>query len=308
MNILILGAGGIGGYFGAHLLRAGASLSFLVRPARAAQIAANGLVVESPGGSFSVPARTVTAETLRPGYDLVLLAPKAYDLDDALSTLDAGLGDAVLLPFLNGIDHLDALDRRYGRARVMGGVAHIAATLTPQGVVRQLSGLHKLTVGARDPAHAALAGDFIALCRQAPFDSALAEDITQVLWIKWAFLATLAGMTTLCRASVGRIVATPWGDGLMRQMYAECCAVAAGSGHAVVEAERAKALQMLTAAGSDFTASMLRDLQAGHRTEHNHILGAMARRGLALGLPMDLVRLAATHLVVQAGAAASASA
>lgn len=301
MKILILGAGGIGGYFGAQLLRSGADVTFLLRDKRQALIEAQGLHIETPHGYFTVYPATVTAANLTPIYDLIILAPKSYDLDDALASLDKAQGSAVVLPFLNGIDHLDVLDKKFGRARVMGGVAHIAAMITESGAVRQLNDLHSLTVGARDPAHAALVSEFVALCRKAPFDTVHADDIAQVLWDKWVFLATLAGMTTLCRGAVGEIVATPYGAGLTRQMYDECCAVAAASGYPTGQAARDRALGMLTAPGSLFTASMLRDLQAGQRTEHQHILGAMAERGIALGMAMDLMRLAHTHLAVQAG-------
>lgn len=301
MKILILGAGGIGGYFGAQLLRSGADVTFLLRDKRQALIAAEGLRIETPHGNFTVQPPTVTATSVTPIYDLIILAPKSYDLDDALASLENARGKAVVLPFLNGIEHLAALDRKFGRAAVMGGVAHIAATITDSGAVRQLNDIHSLTVGPRDPAHVELAKEFIALCGKAPFDSVYAENIEQALWDKWVFLAALAGMTTLCRGSVGEILATPYGEGLIRQMYDECCAVARLSGYPTGEAATARALGMLIAPGSPFTASMLRDLLAGQRTEYQHILGAMAERGIALGLPMDLMRLAHTHLAVQAG-------
>ncbi|UCV05562.1 ketopantoate reductase family protein [Dechloromonas denitrificans] len=301
MKILILGAGGIGGYFGAQLLRSGADVTFLLRDKRQALIASEGLRIETPHGNFTVQPPTVTAASVTPIYDLIILAPKSYDLDDALASLENARGKAVVLPFLNGIEHLAALDRKFGRAAVMGGVAHIAATITDSGAVRQLNDIHSLTVGPRDPAHVELAKEFIALCGKAPFDSVYAENIEQALWDKWVFLAALAGMTTLCRGSVGEILATPYGEGLIRQMYDECCAVARLSGYPTGEAATARALGMLIAPGSPFTASMLRDLLAGQRTEYQHILGAMAERGIALGLPMDLMRLAHTHLAVQAG-------
>lgn len=303
MKILMLGAGGIGGYFGARLIEAGADVSFLVREKRQQLIAATGLQIETPKGNFSVQARTVTAATVKPEYDLIVLAPKAYDLDDALASLAGADSRGALLPFLNGLDHLRVLDARYGRARVLGGVAHIAATLTPSGAVKQLSELHRLTVGPRDAAHAALARDFIALCGQATFDSAYSEDIEQVLWNKWVFLATLAGMTTVCQGSVGEILATADGEALTRQMFAECCAVALAGSHAINAEEQGKALAMLTQKGSAFTASMLRDLQGGQRTEHEHILGDMVRRGQRAGLSMDLLRLACTHMAVRAAQA-----
>ncbi len=303
MKILVLGAGGIGGYFGARLIESGADVSFLVREKRQQLIASTGLRIETPKGNFSVQPRTVTAATVKPEYDLILLAPKAYDLDDALASLAGADGRGVLLPFLNGLDHLRVLDARYGRARVLGGVAHIAATITPTGAVKQLSELHRLTAGPRDAAHAALARDFIALCAQAAFDSAYSEDIEQVLWNKWVFLATLAGMTTACQGSVGEILATAEGEALTRQMFAECCAVAQAGGHAISAEEQGKALAMLTQKGSAFTASMLRDLQGGQRTEHGHILGDMVRRGQRAGLTMDLLRLAHTHMAVRAAQA-----
>lgn len=303
MKILILGAGGIGGYFGARLLQAGADVTFLLRDKRKQLIDSAGLQVETPQGNFSVQPPTVTAATLKPEYDLIVLAPKAYDLDDALASLAGADSRGVLLPFLNGLDHLRVLDARYGRARVMGGVAHIAATITPAGAVKQLSDLHRLTVGARDATHAALAHDFAALGAGAGFDCVHSDSIEQTLWNKWVFLATLAGMTTVCQGSVGEILATPEGDALTRQMFGECCAVAQASGFPINAEESGKALAMLTQKGSAYTASMLRDLQAGQRTEHEHILGDMVRRGQQASLPMDLLRLAYTHLAVRSNQA-----
>lgn len=300
MKILVLGAGGIGGYFGAQLLRSGADLTFLLRARRKALVDAQGLRIETPGGDFTVRAATVTAASVTPVYDLIVLAPKAYDLDDALASLEGALGAAVLLPLLNGFDHLDLLDRRCGRARVMGGVAQISTTLTAGGAVRELADFHRLTLGARDAAHAAQAHAFAALCAAAPFDCALVDDIEQAMWEKWTFLAALAAMTTLCRGPVGEIVATPHGAELALRMYAECCAVAGANGHPIGAEARARAAQVLTQAGSPIAASMLRDLESGRRTEHDHILGALAARGRAAGLAMDLVHLAHTHLAVQA--------
>lgn len=300
MKILILGAGGIGGYFGAHLIRAGADITYLVRAKRKALLDAHGLRVETPKDTFVVQPRTITSDDIQPDYDLIILAPKSYDLDDALHSLRRALGKGTVLPFLNGLDHLEMLDALMGRERVMGGVAHIAAMITAEGAIRQLSDMHRLTVGARHPSQQDLASAFIELCKKTPFDSVLADDIEQVLWEKWVFLATLAGMTTLCRASVGEIVATPHGRQTTVQMYEECCRIAQASGRPVGAEASVKALDMLTAAGSSFTASMLRDLLDGQRTEHDHILGALIRRGQSLGCPTPLLGAAHTNMAIQA--------
>jgi 2-dehydropantoate 2-reductase len=236
---------------------------------------------------------------VKPEYDLIMLTSKAYDLDDALKSLQGALAHGVVLPFLNGLDHLQQLDDRLGVERVMGGVAHIAATLTPEGVVRRLGDMHRLTVGARHATHQTLAQDFVALCQAAPFDKLLSEDIEHVLWEKWVFLAALAGMTTSCRGTVGQIMATPYGQEVTLAMYQECTQVAQLSGHPIAGMANDRAIAMLTTPGSTFAASMLRDLLSGGRTEHDHILGAMVRRAQRLGCEVPLLKLALTHMVVQ---------
>ena len=301
MKILILGAGGIGGYFGAYLIRAGADITYLVRDKRKALLDASGLTIQTPTEAFIVQPQTITAASAQPIYDLIILAPKSYDLEDAMRSLQGALGHGLVLPFLNGLDHLDLLDRQLGRERVMGGVAHIAATMSADGSVRRLTDLHRLTVGPRHDSQRDIAQAFWSLCQKTSFESVLTDDVEQALWDKWVFLATLAGITTLCRGSVGQIVATDYGSQVTTSLYQECLAIAKRSGHAIATETSDKALAMLTAAGSGFTASMLRDLQAGQATEHDHILGAMVRRGLALNCQSPLMMLAHTHLQVQAG-------
>jgi 2-dehydropantoate 2-reductase len=299
MKILILGAGGVGGYFGGRLLQAGADVTYLLRDKRHQKVQADGLVIETPQETITLHPKSVTRETLKPEYDLIILAPKAYDLEDALDSLRAASSKGVILPVLNGLRHMETLDQHFGRARVMGGVAHIAATITNSGAVKQLTDLHTLTVGHRDPAHEQLAREFSALCEQAAFDHTYSEKIEQSLWDKWVFLATLAGMTTLCRGPVGKIADAPWGKETMTSFYAESCAIAAANGYPTKESAQQKALAMLTKSGSSFAASMLRDLTQGNQTEHEHILGAMIDYGVQKNVPCPLLKAAHTHMVVE---------
>jgi 2-dehydropantoate 2-reductase len=298
MKILIVGAGGIGGFFGAKLINAGADITFLLRDKRHQLIQAQGLTIETPKGSFTVQPKAVTADQLEPIYDVIILAPKAFDLDESLKSLTKASTQGVLLPFLNGLSHMEALDQQFGKARVMGGVAHIAAMITDTGAVKQLTDLNMLTVGPRATEHEALAKEFIALCKQADFNSAYSENIEQVLWDKWVFLATLAGMTTLCRGSVGEIVSTPYGKELTLAMYEECCSIAKAAGHVIGEIPRSKAIEMLTKVGSPFTASMLRDLISGQKTEHEHILGQMIKKGEENHIGCQLLKMAYTQIAV----------
>ena len=298
MRILIVGAGGIGGYFGAKLMNAGADITFLLRSKRNQLIQSQGLQVETPKGSFTVHPKTLTSDQLGPDYDLIILAPKAFDLDDSLKSLSKASSRGVLLPFLNGLSHIDLLDQRFDKARVMGGVAQIAATITDTGAVKQLNEMHTLIVGHRSPEHEALAREFHDLCKKTDFNHAYSENIEQSLWDKWVFLVSLAGMTTLCRGAVGEIVATPYGSELIQALFEECCTIAKACGNAIAETPRAKALDMLTKAGSSFSSSMMRDLSSGQRTEHEHILGEMIKRGMATQIHCPLVKLAYTQIAV----------
>ena len=300
-KLLFLGAGGVGGYFGARLIEAGVDVSFLVRPARAATLAAQGLRVTSPHGDLTLPVRCVTRDTVRPDYDLVILAPKAYDLDDAMDAIAPAIGKTTfVLPLLNGLAHLDALDARFGADRVLGGVAHIVATLAADGSVQQMNPIHTLTAGGRAAATHQVATEFIGLCASAKFDAALSPDILSALWDKWAFLATLAAATTVTQGSIGQVMETTHGESLLRRLYAEGLTVAQRSGASIDAAAQARALGRLTQRGSSITASMLRDLQAGLRTEHDHVLGDLVQRGQQLGVDTPLLALAHCHLQVAA--------
>lgn len=309
MKILVLGAGATGGYFGGRLAEAAqlgkstADVSFLVRPARAERLAASGLRVESPHGDIAMPVRTVVQTELQPDYDLVLLTCKAYDLDSAIQSIAPAMrADTPILPVLNGLAHFDRLDREFGAARVLGGCCHIAGLLTPEGVVRQMTEVHRITYGPRlcnGAAAKAALDELHAAFRTTPVDARHVDDIEQEIWEKFVFLATLAGMTTLMRGAVGDIVAAQGGAALTRRMLAECEAAAAAAGKPSRPKAAASTLKTLTQPGLSLTASMLRDLESGGRTESDHIVGDMRRRALAAGHDASMLEAASVHLQVR---------
>ena len=286
MRTLIVGAGATGGYYGARLAESGADVTFLVRPARAEKLAANGLVLHSPLGDLHLAAPpTVTADRLAQAgsFDLVLLSCKAYDLDSAVNDLAPAMAaGTAILPVLNGMSHLDALDARFGAERVLGGSCAIAATLAPDGAIRHMSELCSITYGERDGSRSARIEAVDALMRGLKFQPRLSDTILLEMWEKWVFLATLAGATTLMRAAVGDIVAAPGGADVIAALHAECTEVAAASGYPPrgVVAERARA--QLTTPGSTFTASMLRDIEGRGRIEADHVIGDLLARGRRL--------------------------
>jgi 2-dehydropantoate 2-reductase len=297
MRILILGAGGVGGYFGGRLVESGADVTFLLRPARARRVAAEGLKVTSPEGDIAAKVAVVTNETIAAPYDLVLLSCKAYDLEDAITAIAPAVGpDTTILPLLNGMTHLDRLVEAFGSERVLGGVAYIAATLAEDGTVRHLNRLHGLTFGERAGGMSPRVEAIAAIFARARFASRASAEVIQDMWEKFAFLASLAGITCLTRASIGTIVATRDGAAIAREFYAECQAVAAAAGHALRAKAVENAIAYLTETGSDATASMLRDIVAGQRVELDHIVGDLLRRAEADGLKTPLLRVAYCHL------------
>lgn len=302
MKILVLGAGGVGGYFGAKLAQSGADVTFLVRSKRAANLTAHGLRVDSPHGSFTLQPQLRQAGDSLAGFDIVILTCKAYDLDSAMDAIDPAMkAGAAVLPLLNGIAHLDALDARFGRSNVLGGTCHIAATLSDQGVVRQLHDVHRIMYGERDKAITPRIQALDAALQASGVEAKLSADIELEMWEKVAFLSTLAGMTCLMRGSVGAIASTPDGGSLLVKYLSTCCAVATANGHVPRPQFIERMQKALVDKTSSLTASMLRDLQAGGPVEADHIVGFMLQEARLAGIDDTLLAMAFTHLKVYEG-------
>ena len=204
MRILVLGAGAVGGCFGARLAECGADVSFLVRPRWRAQLDKNGLVVRSGfGGDMVLPVTTVASGDIAAPYDLVLLACKAYDLQDAMTAIAPAMGsESVVLPLLNGLHQIDILQARFGDDRVWRGVCYIGAAFDQEtGEIRHLGDFHRIIFGELDGRTSARADAFAALDAIAGFDIELSSDITQTMWDKFAMLAALASANTITRAA-----------------------------------------------------------------------------------------------------------
>ena len=298
MRILVVGAGAIGGYFGGRLSQAGCDVTFLVRPKRAAELADAGLVIKSPLGDVTLKnPPTVQADKLGEKFDVVLLSCKAFDLDDAIKSFAPAVGpQTAIIPLLNGMKHLDVLDAKFGRERVLGGLCAIAVTLNEKREVVHLQPLQSFTFGERDGKMTDRVRAIAEVLAKGNFGSKASEEIIQDMWEKWVFLASLAAMTCLMRTSVGNILASPGGKDFVLGMLDECSAVAAAEGHAPRAPYLERIRGMLTAEGSPMTASMFRDIKAGAPVEADHVIGDLIARGDAAKVPVPKLRTAYTHL------------
>jgi 2-dehydropantoate 2-reductase len=299
MRILIVGAGSTGGYFGARLIQAGRDVTFLVRPARAAALREKGLQVISPHGDFDVPAKVVTAGELKEPYDIVLVTVKAFGLAAAIADFAPAVGPGtMIMPFLNGMKHLDDLQARFGADRVVGGVVRVSTHLDDQGRIVQLVPMQELLYGELDGTASPRIARLDGFLSHAGFDTRLSDRIVQELWNKWIMLASLGGITSLARGTVGEIDATDGGAEFVRAFVAEAAAVASASGHAPSPQVLDGTIALLTTKGSPLTSSMYRDLMAGDAVEVDQILGDLRARARTLGIATPLVSAAFIQLSI----------
>ncbi len=297
MRILVVGAGGLGGYYGARLLAAGRDVTFLVRARTAELLTARGLRMTSPHGDVSIDApKTVLAEELHEPFGLIVLTCKAQDLEGAMESLAPAVGEGTsILPLLNGMAHMDTLDARFGRSRVLGGGCLISATRDADGAIRHLGQPDQLFFGDRDEPESERVQGIAAELMGSGFDAALRTDILQAMWEKWSFIATSAGITCLMRAAVGDLVAAG-AEHFAMQLFAENTSISAAEGFPPSNDLIKRANGMLRQAGSLFTASMLRDLEAGAPIEAKQIVGDLLAIGRRRGLATPLLEVVLANL------------
>ena len=296
MRIGVVGAGATGGYFGGRLLEAGRDVTFLVRPARAAALSRSGLTIHSRFGDFHAAKPPVTvAGAVREAFDLVLLACKSYDLEDAMAAFAPAVGPrTAILPLLNGMRHLERLDEAFGQDHVLGGLCAIAATVNEQGEIIHLNNVHAVAFGEREGAMSDRVQAIAAEMKEARFEASASTHILPAMWEKWVFLASLAAGTCLMRASVGDIADAAGGAEFMRGVLEECRTIAAAAGYPVRDEFLERTRATLTAKNSEFTASMLRDMERKTRIEGEHIIGDLLHRAGETKCP--LLGIAYTHL------------
>jgi 2-dehydropantoate 2-reductase len=298
MRILVVGAGATGGYFGARLLAKGRDVTFLVRERRAAMLRERGLIVHSPVSELNLAAPPlILSKDIGQPFDLVILSCKAYDLAGAMESFAPAIGpDTAILPLLNGMAHLDALDARFDPANVLGGQCSIAATVNAEGEIVQMSNMHTMVFGERAGGRSLRVEAIEAQLADAGFDLTVSDDVLQSMWDKWVFLATLATGTCLMRAPIRDILAAPGGEEILKRLFMECENVAADNDHPPSESTIARARSFFGDRESPMTASMLRDLENGAAIEADHIVGDLIARRRSKLEGASMLELAYAHL------------
>jgi 2-dehydropantoate 2-reductase len=278
MRIAVIGAGGVGGYFGARLAHAGNDVVFVARGAHLAAMRADGLRIESAVGDLVLPrvAATDDPASLEP-VDVVMFCVKLWDVEQSAAQVAPLVArGGVVIPFQNGIDAVDIVTRVVGASHVLGGVAYIAASIKSPGVIAHVGTMARLRVGAFDVSLAPRAQGFVDACAAAGVEAEHVQDIRRALWEKFVFLNAASGLTCLARQPLG-VIRT---DAELRATFVasmrETTAVANARGIEFPDDFIARQLRALDGLPAEMRASMLHDLSAGRRLEAPWLCGRVA--------------------------------
>jgi len=301
MRIVVMGSGGLGGYFGARLALGGADVHFVARGRHLEAMRADGLRVEGPEPMHV--ARVSATDDPRPiaGADLVMLCVKLWDTGAAIEQMRplVGPGTAVV-SFQNGVLKDDALRSAFGAAAVMGGVGYVATTIEAPGVIRQTGPMQRLVFGEFDGSRSARAEAFLAACLAGGIKAELSADIGREIWQKFVFLAGLSGATTTMRRPIGPIRGNPQTRAFLLDVMREVVAVGRAHGIALPEDYAEVRLRLADEVAHDMTSSMHHDLERGNRLEVRWLAGAVAELGRAKGVATPLNRAIADILALHA--------
>ena len=288
MRIAVIGTGGVGGYFGAKLAQGGNDVIFIARGAHLDAVRRHGLRIESAGGDVAIRDAVATDDpsSIAP-VDVVMFCVKLWDVEQAALQAAPMLGErGVVIPFQNGIDSAGILSRVVGEARVLGGVAYIAAAIREPGVIAHTGSMAKLRVGAFDGIDRLReqAAAFVHACTAAGIAADLAPDIRHALWEKFVFLTALSGVTALSRQPVGGIRADPELRAAFAASMRETVALARAQGVALPDGFLPTQMRALDGLPAEMRSSMQNDLLAGRRLEAPWLCGRVAGLSAEAGI------------------------
>lgn len=287
MRFAILGAGGVGGYYGGTLSRAGHRVVMLARGPNLDALRARGIEVRSPEGTFrSAVEASGDPKTISP-VDVAIIAVKTYSLAEIVPSvrLLAG-GGATVLPFLNGVEAADRLIAGgVPRKSVLGGLTSLSVARVGPGIFERRSPFQKVTVGELDGGISERAERIASAFRVAGADVTVSADILADLWRKLAFIASMAAGCGLARSPVGPLRKAPYGPLLFERAVREVLAVARARGVAVTDEDASKTLAFIESLGEGIKPSFLVDLESGGATELDDLCGAVSRLGRLAGVP-----------------------
>ena len=285
MKIAVMGAGGVGGYFGGRLAQAGNEVVFIARGGHLDALRSRGLALKSAAGDATLKVKAVEDPAEAGTAEVVLFAVKLWDTESAAERIRPLVtAGGVVIPFQNGVESIERIGAVLGRERVMGGAAYIAARIGEPGEIVQTGKMARLRFGPVEPSQRAAAQAFHAACVKAGIEAELSDDIVRVLWEKFVLLVAISGTTTVSRSRIGVVRADPDLKWLLEAAMRETWQVGRQRGIALADDLVEATLKMVDGLPAEMTSSMHGDLDAGGRLEAPWLAGAVARMAREAGL------------------------
>lgn len=286
MRIAMMGSGGVGGYFGARLAHAGHDVTFIARGRHLAAMREHGLRVKSSGGDMHLAQPKVTDDpsTIAP-VEAVFFAVKLWDTEDAARQIAPLLArGGVVIPFQNGVESMQRVGAVLGHERVLGGTAHIAASIGEPGVIVHLGTMQRIRIGAAHGEPPAVARALVQALKDVGVDADVVTDIQRTLWEKFCFLVALSGMTAATRRPVGVIRADPDMRSVFEAAIREAWTLGRAKGVALADDYVENQMRFADGLPYEMRASMLHDLNAGNRLEAPWLSGGVVRMAREVGV------------------------
>jgi 2-dehydropantoate 2-reductase len=292
MRIAIVGAGGVGGYFGARLCQGGADVVFVARGAHLEALRRDGLRVESPLGDIHIPHVTATDDAADLGRaDIVWLCVKLWDTDASVRAIRPIVGPATgIISFQNGVQKDDALREAFGAGAVMGGVGYIASRIARPGVVAHTGTMQRLVFGEYDGRRTARAEALLDACVRGGINAELSPDIRTAIWEKFVFLVGLSGSTTTTRMTIGPVRSHPRSREFLHELMRETVSVGRALGVALPVDYADQRMAFVDGLPDAMTSSMHHDLAGGRRLEVSWLSGGVVQLGEKAGVPTPMNR------------------
>jgi len=286
MKIAVIGSGGVGGYYGGLLAQQGHAVTFLARGAHLEAIRKNGLQIKSVHGNFTVKPATVVESLAGLGpVDMVLFCIKTYDTERAAESIRPILTpETAVLSLQNGIDAADCVGRVVGMAHMLGAATWIASAIESPGVISQVSAFRRIVLGELDGRITPRAQAIYEALIATGITVELTDNILKVLWTKFVFIAAVSGVGALTRLEMGDYRAVPETRGLLTGIMREVEALARAQSVTLDEDVVEKSLAFIDASAPSIKASMQRDIETGHVSELEAIIGIIGRKGRELGI------------------------
>ena len=303
MKIAIMGSGGVGGFYGGHLARAGYDVAFIARGSHLAAMRERGLTIDNaPRGRHHIPRVTVTDDPVTIGVvDFVVIAVKLWDTEAAARAVTPLVGPKTAVVSLqNGVIKDDVMRGAFGEAAVIGGVAYVAASLSEPGVIRQTGPMQRCILGEYDGRRSERVAQLHEALLDAGIEAEISDDIRRTLWEKYVFLVGLSGSTTTMRSTIGPIREHPQTRVFLCDLMKETVAVGRAHGVNLPEDYAEQRLAFVDTMAADMTSSMHHDLRSGNPLEVAWLSGGVVQLGQKVGVPTPANRAVWDILALQA--------